>query len=97
MNPALEEALERWEPVIGIEIHAQLSSSTKVNRDSPSALPPDKCVVVDYATRYPQQDNSGAHRKLTTTTTYLCLSAHGGASNLLPASVNRPKLTEGNR
>lgn len=29
-NPDLEAALEKWEPVIGIEIHAQLSSSTKV-------------------------------------------------------------------
>lgn len=87
-NPALEEALERWEPIIGIEIHAQLSSSTKVNRDSPSALPPDKSVVADCATHYPQQDNSGAYRKLTSTTTYLCLSAHGGAPNLMPASVS---------
>lgn len=29
-NPDLEAALEKWEPVIGIEIHAQLSSTTKV-------------------------------------------------------------------
>lgn len=29
-NPDLEAALERWEPVIGIEIHAQLASNTKV-------------------------------------------------------------------
>lgn len=29
-NPELEAALQDWEPVIGIEIHAQLSSSTKV-------------------------------------------------------------------
>lgn len=29
-NPELEAALQKWEPVIGIEIHAQLSSSTKV-------------------------------------------------------------------
>ena len=31
-NPELEAALERWEPVIGIEIHAQLSSSTKARK-----------------------------------------------------------------
>lgn len=30
-NPELEAALQNWEPVIGIEIHAQLSSSTKVD------------------------------------------------------------------
>lgn len=30
VNPDLQAALEKWEPVIGIEIHAQLSSSTKV-------------------------------------------------------------------
>lgn len=29
-NPELDAALQKWEPVIGIEIHAQLSSSTKV-------------------------------------------------------------------
>lgn len=29
-NPDLAKALEKWEPVIGIEIHAQLSSNTKV-------------------------------------------------------------------
>lgn len=30
VNPDLVAALEKWEPVIGIEIHAQLSSNTKV-------------------------------------------------------------------
>lgn len=29
-NPELATVLKRWEPVIGIEIHAQLSSNTKV-------------------------------------------------------------------
>ncbi|CAM9774848.1 unnamed protein product, partial [Choristocarpus tenellus] len=28
-NPALDAALERYEPVIGIEVHAQISSDTK--------------------------------------------------------------------
>eukprot|EP00903_Cladosiphon_okamuranus_P020074 g18440.t1 len=40
-NPELEAALQKWEPVIGIEIHAQLSSSTKAYCSCSTVYSPD--------------------------------------------------------
>ncbi|CBN78448.1 glutamyl-tRNA(Gln) amidotransferase, B subunit [Ectocarpus siliculosus] len=41
VNPALQAALEKWEPVIGIEIHAQISSSTKAYCSCSTLYSPD--------------------------------------------------------
>lgn len=47
-NPELDAALEKWEPVIGIEVHAQLSSDTKVTvakaLAGPTVIPVSPCT-----------------------------------------------------
>ena len=45
-NPDLVAALEKWEPVIGIEIHAQLSSNTKVCHDAIARFMSIRKVVI---------------------------------------------------
>jgi aspartyl-tRNA(Asn)/glutamyl-tRNA(Gln) amidotransferase subunit B len=41
MVATLQEALERFEPVIGLEVHAQLKTKTKIFCDAPNAYDPN--------------------------------------------------------